>query len=139
MDLHYSQTILTGFLIFKRLQSPMDLHYSQTYMVCWCSLFKLQSPMDLHYSQTCYLVINVNLSFNPLWIYTTLKLLSVVCGMLGCFNPLWIYTTLKQLWDGYSLMIASIPYGFTLLSNITSYIIGRLWASIPYGFTLLSN
>ena len=76
----------------------MDLHYSQT----WCSYIreKLQFHylMDLHYSQTCSLRQRSGSSFTTLWIYTILKLGLV---MHNCNS-------------------VSLPYGFTLFSNLVN-------------------
>ena len=58
-------------------------------------------------------------SFNPLWINTTLKRNRHRCPAWSGFNPLWINTTLKH-WRAIGMtVIVSIPYGLTLLSNLT--------------------
>ena len=37
----------------------------------------------------------MEISLNPLWIYTTLKHIPSLCHIPDSLNPLWIYTTLK--------------------------------------------
>ena len=73
----------------------MDLHYSQTVIRGVWNAWVLQSPMDLHYSQTVVGWLLIDDSFNPLWIYTTLKHYFLHHWQTLGFNPLWIYTTLK--------------------------------------------
>ena len=95
----------------------MDLHYSQTCSLGLAGPGRFESPMDLHYSQTSRDSQTSKERLNPLWIYTTLKLLkafgviswfespmdlhdsqtgSLYPIKLLCLNPLWIYTTLKH-------------------------------------------
>ena len=75
----------------------MDLHYSQTLELTITSIFMFESPMDLHYSQTEDGLTQMADGLNPLWIYTTLKLIDFLFQLLHRLNPLWIYTTLKQM------------------------------------------
>ena len=95
--------------------------------------------MDLHYSQTMGYAKCKAGSFNPLWIYTTLKRFCRICMDILASIP-YGFTLLSNKnmvangQDG-----ASIPYGFTLLSNVSQAPGKNLSASIPYGFTLLSN
>ena len=56
-------------------ESPMDLHYSQTSYRNIGIQCVFESPMDLHYSQTLVMADNPASGLNPLWIYTTLKLI----------------------------------------------------------------
>ena len=39
----------------------------------------------------------MEISLNPLWIYTTLKHIPSLCHIPDSLNPLWIYTTLKPV------------------------------------------
>ena len=79
------------------------------------------------------------LGFNPLWINTALKHLDFETELFEGFNPLWINTALKQISGGKRLVIVSIPYGLTLLSNLDLASASGTDVSIPYGLTLLSN
>ena len=95
--------------------------------------------MDLHYSQTVDVCSTPELCFNPLWIYTTLKHLCKLLVDFQCFNPLWIYTTLKHDSPAIFFFLCFNPlWIYTTLKLIASDSLS-LMASIPYGFTLLSN
>ena len=73
--------------------------------------------MDLHYSQTDTLNGTFVVSFTTLWIYTILKL--AIVNVSG--KPV------------------SLPYGFTLFSNLRNFGVVPAAVSLPYGFTLFSN
>ena len=73
--------------------------------------------MDLHYSQTTSFLLFLN----------------------NCFTTLWIYTILKQGRHHKDHAPVSLPYGFTLFSNICIAIFFYISVSLPYGFTLFSN
>ena len=95
----------------------MDLHYSQTLFISKPPTLKFHYLMDLHYSQTCNFI-----SHNRI-----------------CFTTLWIYTILKHQLAFVPLIEVSLPYGFTLFSNLLMVVITRDTVSLPYGFTLFSN
>ena len=73
--------------------------------------------MDLHYSQTA----------------------SSFTACKTCFTTLWIYTILKPLCKRVFHSLVSLPYGFTLFSNIAEELTQTALVSLPYGFTLFSN
>ena len=73
--------------------------------------------MDLHYSQTTH----------------------APCPARSGFTTLWIYTILKRRPCGQRPGVVSLPYGFTLFSNIFDRLKLTLSVSLPYGFTLFSN
>ena len=75
----------------------MDLHYSQTWAEPDDNALWFHYLMDLHYSQT-----------------GTLDTVT-----LYGFTTLWIYTILKQDHYGTPWNGVSLPYGFTLFSNLT--------------------
>ena len=77
--------------------------------------------------------------FTTLWIYTILKLLSQCISEYIGFTTLWIYTILKRLITPRQSEAVSLPYGFTLFSNILEANAYGLSVSLPYGFTLFSN
>ena len=56
--------------------------------------------------------------FTTLWIYTILKLLTRAADSRFCFTTLWIYTILKRKNDQFPSFLVSLPYGFTLFSNL---------------------
>ena len=95
--------------------------------------------MDLHYSQTLYVTVVTVLGFTTLWIYTILK--------LYCNDELFSTVSLPYgftLFSNISLQsvqskTVSLPYGFTLFSNWICERIQRTKVSLPYGFTLFSN
>ena len=74
--------------------------------------------MDLHYSQTNLRNAHIENCFTTLWIYTILK------RCMGCknrplrFTTLWIYTILKHECLNRIMKKVSLPYGFTLFSNL---------------------
>ena len=55
------------------------------------------------------------------------------------FTTLWIYTILKHIECRHSLVTVSLPYGFTLFSNLSLRNAPAGRVSLPYGFTLFSN
>ena len=73
--------------------------------------------MDLHYSQTGTVDVNKYFRFTTLWIYTILKPQAAV----------------------EMITAVSLPYGFTLFSNVTAPLLKPHSVSLPYGFTLFSN
>ena len=73
--------------------------------------------MDLHYSQTK----------------------NILCMKVVSFTTLWIYTILKHSGINSSLYSVSLPYGFTLFSNVNLPNMEEILVSLPYGFTLFSN
>ena len=117
----------------------MDLHYSQTrahvkvnedsFTTLWIyTILKLANELRVFTDR-----------FTTLWIYTILKLFARVESFIICFTTLWIYTILKHRCPRLYSRKVSLPYGFTLFSNIV--IAGRreCQVSLPYGFTLFSN
>ena len=74
----------------------MDLHYSQTDDSLSFEELLFHYLMDLHYSQT--------LSLKPYRPH--------------CFTTLWIYTILKRFLRAAYCFLVSLPYGFTLFSNL---------------------
>ena len=95
--------------------------------------------MDLHYSQTYGITGLVLLCFTTLWIYTILKHKGKYVMHCKGFTTLWIYTILKRVVYNLRLFAVSLPYGFTLFSNILRG--GGIYqiVSLPYGFTIFSN
>ena len=73
--------------------------------------------MDLHYSQTTH----------------------APCPARSGFTTLWIYTILKRRPCGQRPGVVSLPYGFTLFSNVAGRLFFENLVSLPYGFTLFSN
>ena len=78
-------------------------------------------------------------SFTTLWIYTILKRQSIRLSISNGFTTLWIYTILKHRLARLKKGRVSLPYGFTLFSNNHSNIDKIVFVSLPYGFTLFSN
>ena len=95
----------------------MDLHYSQTQPHSRDQRQPFHYLMDLHYSQT----------------HTRTKKSSIG------FTTLWIYTILKHAMNDEVQRWVSLPYGFTLFSNLDGYRAICFAVSLPYGFTLFSN
>ena len=117
MDLHYSQTKNARESLFTKFHYLMDLHYSQTGGYAARRLLWFHYLMDLHYSQTTDEQIQV----------------------IASFTTLWIYTILKRKCQRESNFQVSLPYGFTLFSNLTLFPLLGYFVSLPYGFTLFSN
>ena len=132
MDLHYSQTAFPYTRFDALFHYLMDLHYSQTYIFSLLQVRKFHYLMDLHYSQTDKNGKKWYNSFTTLWIYTILKP-SAPQALLGLrFTTLWIYTILKP---GQGLPLeppVSLPYGFTLFSNL----IKLLCASVLFHYLM---
>ena len=79
--------------------------------------------MDLHYSQTKATIVLRAESFTTLWIYTILKPVGVPFPLPVSFTTLWIYTILK-LGSVYIVNLeVSLPYGFTLFSNLINAVV----------------
>ena len=95
--------------------------------------------MKLHYSQTTFQTFYACLSFSTLWNYTTLKQMTCSFHQHTGFSTLWNYTTLKQALLSASIVIVSVPYEITLLSNCYLRDFKTLIVSVPYEITLLSN
>ena len=95
--------------------------------------------MDLHYSQTIIFSTSLLICFTTLWIYTILKPVAAFVTAYARFTTLWIYTILKRgnLVDFAEYV--SLPYGFTLFSNVEKFSRFEGLVSLPYGFTLFSN
>ena len=97
----------------------MDLHYSQTYVELYASVTVFHYFMDLHYSQTATTEHKPAHSFTTLWIYTILKRTIFNRLFPSSFTTLWIYTILKRIPLRKLLTVVSLPYGFTLFSNLS--------------------
>ena len=78
-------------------------------------------------------------SFTTLWIYTILKPHVDVGIQAPGFTTLWIYTILKQMAKGLDTDGVSLPYEFTLFSNMLYMYADKLTVLLPYEFTLFSN
>ena len=95
--------------------------------------------MDLHYSQTENTELIFADSFTTLWIYTILKQGVINFDMFSVSLP-YGFTLFSNIRAEYpSGSKVSLPYGFTLFSNLTVHKITVLIVSLPYGFTLFSN
>ena len=80
-------------------------------------VYEFHYLMNLHYSQTTFLHI----------------------ARRKRFTTLWIYTILKQTWSASPSRKVSLPYEFTLFSNMRRFFILCRFVSLPYEFTLFSN
>ena len=96
----------------------MDLHYSQTAEALEMFGCEFHYLMDLHYSQTLNTRCPLLWCFTTLWIYTILKRCSGLWSYHTRFTTLWIYTILKQFFFSDFTKKVSLPYGFTLFSNL---------------------
>ena len=139
MNLHYSQTAsdfcpehggFTTLWIYTILKLVHGLSRP------WLSFHYL---MNLHYSQTVRPLPQQALSFTTLWIYTILKPIVRITVSFESFTTLWIYTILKPHSNTVAAIFVSLPYEFTLFSNINRLASFRLPVSLPYEFTLFSN
>ncbi len=118
MDLHYSQTKQSVLLCADRFHYLMDLHYSQTVDIAITAFIWFHYLMDLHYSQTPLHFWSVSFRFTTLWIYTILKREYITTTGCLSFTTLWIYTILKLVCYLLAQFLVSLPYGFTLFSNL---------------------
>ena len=118
MDLHYSQTIIvrteltSGFTtlwiytILKRQRQWFQ------WLLCFTTLwiYTILKPSILHFlPRAC---------FTTLWIYTILKPQNNWYKIALGFTTLWIYTILKLSTPLTDCARVSLPYGFTLFSNL---------------------
>ena len=96
----------------------MDLHYSQTILGDKSDRPTFHYLMDLHYSQTSGCRHHTISAFHYLM-------------DLHYSQTKYFFTLISSL--------VSLPYGFTLFSNVRPLPQQALIVSLPYGFTLFSN
>ena len=66
------------------------------------------------------MAVSYRLCFTTLWIYTILKPTVINPFEKGGFTTLWIYTILKRKGVKKMKVEVSLPYGFTLFSNMAN-------------------
>ena len=95
--------------------------------------------MDLHYSQTSSCFGASTASFTTLWIYTILKQACHLVTQRLVSLPYGFTLFSNMSSTQYTLSKVSLPYGFTLFSNPPPVSVVPVTVSLPYGFTLFSN
>ena len=143
VSLPYGFTLFSNKLqdFIKSLQFHylMDLHYSQTMNTNMKPLNRFTTLWIYTILKLCVNNGLLKQSFTTLWIYTILKQGSAKSNPQIGFTTLWIYTILKRCSVTVSLICVSLPYGFTLFSNLDTALSEGSQVSLPYGFTLFSN
>ena len=143
VSLPYGFTLFSNLKLLLKQKQPVSLPYGFTLFsnkLCIpLACREFHYLMDLHYSQTPKRKRRAAVGFTTLWIYTILKHKQLIISLTIGFTTLWIYTILKPWFFNHSAPLVSLPYGFTLFSNIAIAILNLLYVSLPYGFTLFSN
>ena len=95
--------------------------------------------MNLHYSQTKGDTWHRHFSFTTLWIYTILKHREKYGTNTQRFTTLWIYTILKQPeYKDNELVSFTTLWIYTILKQV-NLVAKPYTVSLPYEFTLFSN
>ena len=139
MDLHYSQTLKNWTHEPCKFHYLMDLHYSQTVRCIGVKCFGFHYLMDLHYSQTIIVRTELTSGFTTLWIYTILKRQRQWFQWLLCFTTLWIYTILKPSILHFLPRACFTTLWIYTILKLSTPLTDCARVSLPYGFTLFSN
>ena len=125
VSLPYGFTLFSNKICKKLPRAVVSLPYGFTLFSNYMYADKLTEQVSLPYGFTLF--SNMRLakplreqSFTTLWIYTILKPWKIRFALPICFTTLWIYTILKPNSLDLIRYLVSLPYGFTLFSNVTS-------------------